>query len=629
MRRILGFGLLVGFLGVGSFARADERIVEFRSDIHVHADSTMTVTERITVQAENKQINRGIFRDFPTRYRDRYGNHLSVGFTVKDVRRDGQPENYRVENLSNGRRVRIGRKEVLLSPGVYTYAITYDTSRQLGFFEKHDELYWNVTGTDWAFPIDTAIAVVTLPAGIAANAIQVEGYTGPQGAKGADLQAEVDAQGRAQFVTTRPLGEHEGLTIVAMWPKGFVTQPSRGERAESIVRDNPTLRSALIGFGLLLGYYMISWFAVGRDPARGTIIPRFLPPQGLSPAAARFVMRMKFDNHCFTAALINLAVRRWVDLRETKGVYTVSRVKGTGGTLSPGEGKVFAALLGARESLALKQTHHATIAAAVDALRVSLKAEHAKQNFRTNGKYLAGGIVIAVLTLLAILADAPEAGFLGLWLSMWSIGVVVLLRGAVTQWRAVLHGPSRITGTIGALFFTLFMLPFLAAEVFVTYMFAMQTSLVTALVLILMVVAIWIFHQLLKARTRVGRVLMDEVEGFRRYLSVAEEDRLASLHPPEKTPELFEAYLPYALALGVEQQWAEKFSAVLEAAGKQADDGGYQPVWYHTSSHRGLGPALLAGAVGGALASAVASSSTAPGSSSGGGGGGSSGGGGV
>ena len=61
------------------------------------------------------------------------------------------------------------------------------------------------------------------------------------------------------------------------------------------------------------------------------------------------------------------------------------------------------------------------------------------------------------------------------------------------------------------------------------------------------------FHWL-QAPTVEGRAVMDRIEGFRQYLGVAEEDRLNALNPPDKTPELFERFLPYALALDVENR---------------------------------------------------------------------------
>jgi uncharacterized membrane protein len=119
---------------------------------------------------------------------------------------------------------------------------------------------------------------------------------------------------------------------------------------------------------------------------------------------------------------------------------------------------------------------------------------------------------------------------------------------------------------------------------------------------------------------------MDEIEGFKLYLSIAEKERFAMLNPPDKTPELFEKYLPYALALDVENQWNEQFAGVLVKA--TAEDGRYHPAWYqgrHSMSNDITG---FATTLSSSFTSAISSSSTAPGSSSGSGGGGSSGGGG-
>jgi uncharacterized membrane protein len=135
-----------------------------------------------------------------------------------------------------------------------------------------------------------------------------------------------------------------------------------------------------------------------------------------------------------------------------------------------------------------------------------------------------------------------------------------------------------------------------------------------------------LFYHLLKAPTFAGRKIMDQIEGFKLYLSVAEKERLNLLNPPEKTPALFEKYLPYALALDVENAWSEQFSEVLARAGTEAQP--YTPVWYSGSSWDGFHTSRFTDSLGSSFASAISSSSSAPGSSSGSGGGGSSGGGG-
>ncbi len=127
----------------------------------------------------------------------------------------------------------------------------------------------------------------------------------------------------------------------------------------------------------------------------------------------------------------------------------------------------------------------------------------------------------------------------------------------------------------------------------------------------------------------VGQV-MDRIEGFGHYLSVAEKDRMNFHNPPERTPELFEKFLPYALALGVEQAWSEQFAGVLSraAASPAGSDRHYSPRWYSGRGFASRGVTDFASSLGGSFSGAIASSSTAPGSSSGSGGGGSSGGGG-
>lgn len=145
--------------------------------------------------------------------------------------------------------------------------------------------------------------------------------------------------------------------------------------------------------------------------------------------------------------------------------------------------------------------------------------------------------------------------------------------------------------------------------------FAYQTSIEAVIILLIMAVLNLLFYHLLKAPTRLGRRIMDQLEGFKQYLSKAEAHRLRILHPAENTPELFEKYLPYALALDVEHAWRERFSDVQAVAGK--DGQVYSPAWYSGSSFRDLGTSGFASNVGAAFSGAIPSSATAPGSRSG------------
>ncbi|NTU47859.1 MAG: DUF2207 domain-containing protein [Syntrophobacteraceae bacterium] len=602
-------------------AAETERILQFDSRIVVQPDGSMKVWEDIKVHCAGQEIKRGIYRDFPTTYRDQYGNRVKVDFEVLDVVRDGKAESYHVERISNGKRVYMGRKDVFLPHGVHSYTLVYRTNRQLGFFQDHDELYWNVTGNGWSFAIESARATVELPQGVS-RILFLDGFTGPQGAVGKDFRATTGVSGIATFATTEPLMPKEGLTIVVAWPKGFVAEPSGSARFLYFIKDNAGVMAGFFGVVLLLVYYLVVWSRVGKDPEAGTIIPLFTPPDGFSPAQVRYVREMAYDNEVFAAAVINMAVKGHLKISDEDGTVTLTKQSSGKAPLSAEEKTIAQKLFGGQEHMELKTENHAVIGAAVTAIQKALKMNFEKVYFLTNTRYFVPGLIISVLAYVgAIVLDAATSGveglFAGLWLSGWTVGVVFLFIRTVRAWKEA-RGKGRISAYAGALFTTLFFLPFAAGEVMGIYFLATATSVWMVLDLLLVVLVNGLFYALLKAPTRAGRFLLDKIEGFRMYLSVAEKDRLNILNPPEKTPELFEKYLPYALALGVEQDWAEQFSDVLAAA--KGGEGGYSPVWYSGHSWSHLGGSGFASSLGSSLSSAISSSSTAPGSSSGGGG---------
>ena len=281
------------FLAALTPAAAVERILLFVSDAVVERNGELAVTETIRVQAEGQEIRRGILRDFPTSYTDRNGARVEVGFKVESVTRDGAPENFAIEQLANGVRVRIGSADRMLATGRHEYVIRYRTTRQIGFFANYDELYWNATGTGWTFAIDQAEARITLPEAVPFR--QTAFYTGPLGARGQDAAIVEQRPGRIVFRTTRPLPPKSGLTVAAAWDKGVVEPPSASQKASWWLEDNVAVPVALAGLLLVLGYYLYAWQRVGRDPPRGTIIPLFGAPEGMSAAAVRFVEREGFD----------------------------------------------------------------------------------------------------------------------------------------------------------------------------------------------------------------------------------------------------------------------------------------------------------------------------------------------
>ena len=200
------FMVLALIAGLVGEVLAEERIHNYHSDVQVFKDGSLRVTETITVNAEGENIKRGIYRDFPIAYTSRYMVPIKLPFDVLSVRRDGKTESFHTETESNGVRVYVGREDYLLPPGRYTFEITYTTNFQLGYFDNHDELYWNVTGNGWDFPIDRASASISLPEDVPRDELSYEGYTGPQGSKASNLSSEVNAiTGSVNFTTSKSL----------------------------------------------------------------------------------------------------------------------------------------------------------------------------------------------------------------------------------------------------------------------------------------------------------------------------------------------------------------------------------------------------------------------------------------
>ena len=550
-----GLLLLTSFFFATS-SLADERILNYHSDIKVHQDGSLTVTETIIVRAEGTKIRRGIYRDFPTSYKDNRGNHYRVDFRVISVSRNGNNEPFFTEKRSNGVRTYIGNSNVNLVHGQHEYRLVYRTTRQLGFFEDHDELYWNVTGAGWIFPIDNVSAKVELPEDVAWEDLKSDYFTGSQGGTGKDADSRILSGRELEFSSTRGLAPQQGLTIVVGFPKGIVHEPTLSERIVYFFSDNGSTIVLLIGLILPLLWYLRSWHNYGRDPAKGVIIPRFEPPEGLSAAACRYVKDMGMHAKSLTAAIVSLGVKGFLKI-DDKDEFTLYREKDPqSGTATPGEVAVLTELLPEDESwIELDDKNYREFLSAGSGLKKALKAEYHGRMFKWNSIYMLPALIISVLAV--VFAVSKEGGPLP-----WIIFIVLTV---------FMH--------LGFLF-------------------------------------------LLRAPTPAGRKVMDEIEGFRMYLDTAEQDRLNRMRSPELTPEVFEMFLPYAFALGVENNWCERFER--EFPIDPSVDGGYHAAWYsgiHSFGHIGSG-------LSSSFTTAISSASSPPGSSSGSGGGGFSGGGG-
>ena len=619
------------------FARTQyERILDFDSQIEVRQDATMAVTETIRVVSNQNAIRHGIYRDFPTHYTDRLGNQYVVGFDLLGATCDGAPESTRVEDYSNGKRIYLGSSNVMLPAGEHEYTITYTTDRQLGFFSDHDELFWNVTGNGWGFEIDHASATVRLPPNLPAEEVRLGGYTGLQGSMASELTSSTNSDGSFHFETTRALPPQNGLTIRLTFPKGYIAPPTANDRMRYFVEDNRASIVALVGFTVIILYYLAAWTYAGRDPKKGAIVVQYDPPPGFSPAAIRYLVRMGYDNKAFAVSVIDMAVRGFLSIKQDDGTYTLYRTKADDRALSPDEKTVADKLFGdGRTSCWLHNENHTTISAAMAAMKRWLKTAEQKTYFVTNSSYMIPALVLSVLMLVA-LVSADGAGkmvttaFICVWLTIWSLVVFGMVAVAVHLWKSAFEGGTAAAGSIGqAVFLSLFSIPFLGGEVMGLWFLTQATAPLAAVALIGTIILHLVFHHLLKAPTRAGRAVLDKIEGFKMFLGAVDGDRINRLDPANRTPQLFEKFLPYALSLDLEHAWASNFSGVLNGAAQAPGaDSGYSPAWYSGSDWGSLGAAGFASSLGSSFSSAISSSASAPGSSGGGGGGSGGGGGG-
>jgi hypothetical protein len=609
-------------------AEADERIVSFSSDITIASDGTLDVRETMIVLSAGQQIRHGIFRDIPTTYFDVLRNRRRVGFEVVEVARDGRAEPYVVENIPNGKRIRIGSEVALLPPGRHEYVVRYRTDRQIGFFDDHDELFWNATGY-WPFRIDAAEAVIHAPAGVPIT--EHNFYTGPVGTPGKNAVVAALAADTLRF-RSAPLAPEEALIVAVGFRKGAVTPPTPAERTLGFLADNATILSALAGLLALFLYYLIAWWYFGRDPARGIIVPLFAPPRGFSAAATRFVHRMGYDRKAFAAAIIEMAVKGYLAVFEHDDMYTLRR---TGKSeeeagLVPAERAVAKCLFANRKEISLVQVNHRPIGRAVAALQQALRREDEGVYFVTNRAWFFGGMAILALSAaaVALLSDVPETtAIILVWLTLWSAATSFLVYRMAEAWQGVFTAAGRRIRHFGAaVMASLGSLAFLIPLILGIGFLSTVLPFVALAALVLQGVLAVVFYQLLKAPTAAGARIRDQIEGFQMFLTTAERERLEVLHPPDVTPELFERFLPYAIALDAENEWSRKFELEAARAGLSPEQASRPPHWYSGNAFSRLGATGFASSIGGAVASATAASATAPGRTSGLRGGGSSGG---
>jgi hypothetical protein len=643
---ILLFAVTCWVAVASTIALAEEAIENFRSDIVLDRDGTVHVIETIRVRAEGNVIRRGIYRDISTTFEDADGKVHRVAFKLLDVTRDGRSEPHFIERHSDFLRIYAGDENVFLPTGSYTYVITYESDRQVRWLDNKPELFWNVTGNDWSFPILKASATLKLPDGVAP--VRFDAYTGMFNERGGDWQGGV-GDGVLNISTTRRLEPNEGLSIVAEIPAAAVDRPAASDEARYFFLDHREWFIGGVGFLIVLGYFLWAWNRVGRDPKGGTIIPLFHPPEGVSAALASYIRNWGFGSNAwkaFTASALSLAVRGMIVfdqegkdlvLERTDASFDIAR-----GPLSPGEKTVLDWVEKQGGRAEIKSSNGKSVAKVGEDFKSSVRKEGGSRYFKRNILHFVLGVVLSVLTVVAIFVfgNLSQEDF-GLFIGMLFVGI--FLSFFLVPIIASLFGGRGVMQIITSLMFLAVVLGFLLffASSFLSDFAGEGGSIVTSLLvgardhafpvalMIVFPILNGLFFYLLRAPTPEGRPVMDQIEGFRMYMETAESGRLNIDKSPEITSERFEALLPYAVALDVERPWANAFASALA----RAHPGDTDPMsHYHSRWRRGgswssdnFGRSVssaIASATSAATSSLPRSSSSSSGFSGGSGGGG-------
>lgn len=314
---------------------ADLSFTKFASDIVVKNDASIVVTE--TIMAEFGTPHHGIFRKVPYSYTTLDGGQASIPITIISVTQDGQPATYQISNDNFDVIAKIGDPNVTIA-GTHTYVLLYQAEAAVNFFDDHDELYWNATGDQWDAPLsnitstvqfdNTVVDTNSAPPGIGDTAC----FTGVIGST--LTNCEHSAVGSVAHFSSQ-----EFLTIVAAWPKGFVTKPSNYDELRQAGTSEPTVvMEQFSGWRLAVNIFLplatvigMWWFwrTHGRDPGQHrTIIAQYDPPDGLRPAEVCTIMHEHAPAKALSATLVDLAVRGYIKIIEepgTKFLHMVNR----------------------------------------------------------------------------------------------------------------------------------------------------------------------------------------------------------------------------------------------------------------------------------------------------------------
>lgn len=518
---LLGLALLFATTStLPAFAR-ELHIRDFHAELDVLPDSSLDVTE--TIRVDFSGAWQGIYRTIPVEYEGPGGFNYSL-FVTDISSTDSDGRSLRIEKGRSGRSLNLKIFVPAAQDTSRNIALHYRVRDGLRPFEDHDELFWNVTGTEWDLPIESASAHVILPAGV--TGLHAANFTGYFGSRSGDAQVDVLGS-NIDVRSQRPLAFHEGMTIVAGWDKGFVHEPDSSEKVTQFLESNWPLFFPACVFVLMFSL----WYTRGREPRVGAIAVQYEPPAGLSPGEAGTLVDDQAGIRDITATLVDLAVRGFITIEEKETSHLMGLYSNKEYVFhlnkKPAEWKG----VKSHELLLLSGIFEPLPVAGVG-VREDVALSELQNRFYKNLPRIRRAIFESLVQrgYFSYRPDIVRQAYLLV------AGVSAALLHLFGQYLAQHTGVQALSFTVAAIL----------------------TGLIIAG-----------FGWFMPTRTVDGVRALHDTLGFENFLSHVEADHLART---PQSPQNFETYLPFAMALGVEKKWVGAFDGMLK-----------QPSWYQTT----------------------------------------------
>jgi uncharacterized membrane protein YgcG len=478
-----------------------EEFSKFDVSVTVQQDGSLNISEDISVIANGNIIKRGITRALPI---GTIGNDVKMerfDYDIQSVSRDGSSEDYHTKNQGGSKVVYFGSKDRYLDPGAHRYKLNYTAPKQIYFLEDKEEVRWTLAGSDTQLPIRAASLTLTVPNGM--NVLATACYTGEVGSTEQACQM-VKNGNQITYTLSRPLNKGEAMVIAAGFPVGSFVKPTPPP-PPSPLQKNGTKYISFIGMLIALMYGYRTWQIHGVDPPTPDVRTQFTAPRGLSPASVQFLNYTMSSQTQLTASLTDLAIKGYIKIDEEerksflskKEIFVIRPLEKdpeVHNDLAPEQVVLYDQLYNMGD-IDLDGEYDKRLAKATTAHNKSLKDQHAE--FMSQGN---NGWKVLPYGLIMLATVGAAAIFLG---NAENLGIVL-------------------------------------------FIFAVT----------LLVVGTPLYAWLIRKPSEDKVKLWAEIKSLKDYLKLSEEKRRAIPNAPEMTPEYFQSVLPYAIALGIENNWA-------------------------------------------------------------------------